>query len=141
MTTLDPKSLTRKEFQEFLPSQRAVRAFEQLFKVVPGELNTLEDRIEQNETDIADLSFSTTSITSSTTLDNDNQVVLCNNATDITITLPVATREGQNIIIKKLGDGSVTISGGTIDGESSLIITHKYDAPYLTFTGSEWYIV
>lgn len=39
----DPKPLTRKELSEFLPSLRAVRAFEQLFDVVPGEINAQSD--------------------------------------------------------------------------------------------------
>ena len=34
----DPKSLTRKELAKFLPDQRSIRAFEQLFDVVPSEI-------------------------------------------------------------------------------------------------------
>lgn len=34
----DPRPLTRQELAEFLPSQRAVRAFEKLFDLVPLEL-------------------------------------------------------------------------------------------------------
>lgn len=34
----DPRPLTRKELAEFLPSQRAIRAFEKLFDLVPLEL-------------------------------------------------------------------------------------------------------
>lgn len=34
----DPKPLTRKELAEFLPSQRAIRAFEKLFDLIPSEL-------------------------------------------------------------------------------------------------------
>ncbi len=42
--TLRP--LTRTELTEFLPNQRAVRAFEQLFDIVPGDLLTLIDDIQ-----------------------------------------------------------------------------------------------
>ncbi len=35
----DPKSLTRNELAKFLPNQRAIRAFEELFKVVPAEVD------------------------------------------------------------------------------------------------------
>ena len=35
----DPLKLTRNELAKFLPSQRAIRAFEQLFDVIPSELN------------------------------------------------------------------------------------------------------
>lgn len=34
----DPKPLTRQELAEFLPSQRAIRAFEKLFDLIPLEL-------------------------------------------------------------------------------------------------------
>lgn len=34
----DPKPLTRQELAEFLPGLREIRAFEQLFKVIPSEL-------------------------------------------------------------------------------------------------------
>ena len=37
----DPRPLTRKELAEFLPSQRAIRAFEKLLDIVPPELETL----------------------------------------------------------------------------------------------------
>lgn len=35
----DPKPLTRDELAEFLPSQRAIRAFEKLFDKVPTEVD------------------------------------------------------------------------------------------------------
>lgn len=136
----DPKPLSRQELARFLPDQRSIRAFEKLFDVVPVDLESLDARVTQNETDIADLDFDVLLVTSNVTLNNDNQVVLCSSATPITVTLPVATRDSQILIIKKIGDGDVTISGGTIDGESSLIIFNKYDAPRLVFFGSEWYL-
>ncbi len=42
----DVRPLTRKELTEFLPNQRAVRAFEQLFNIVPGDLLVLIDDIQ-----------------------------------------------------------------------------------------------
>lgn len=38
----DPKPLTRKELAEFLPSQRAIKAFEKLFSLVPASFEDLE---------------------------------------------------------------------------------------------------
>ena len=38
----DPKPLTRKELAEFLPSMRAIKAFEKLFDLVPSSINDLE---------------------------------------------------------------------------------------------------
>jgi hypothetical protein len=37
----DPRPLTRKELAEFLPNQRAIRAFEKLFDLVPPELGDI----------------------------------------------------------------------------------------------------
>lgn len=136
----NPRPLSRQELARFLPDQRSIRAFEQLFDAIPSDLTELDARVTQNTNDITNLDFDTLTVTSSTTLNNDNQIVLCNNTADITITLPIETRENQILIIKKLNTGLVTISGGTIDGNSSLIIFHKYDASRIVFTGSEWYL-
>lgn len=38
----DPKPLTRKELAEVLPSQRAIKAFEKLFSLVPASFEDLE---------------------------------------------------------------------------------------------------
>ena len=72
----DPKPLTRKELAEFLPTKRAIRAFEKLFDIVPSsfiavsnisefalfginearvENNRLRQRIEQLEIELATL--------------------------------------------------------------------------------------
>ena len=42
----DPRPLTRKELAEFLPSQRAIRAFEKLFDLVPQDLVELYALVE-----------------------------------------------------------------------------------------------
>lgn len=44
----DPRRLLRSELAEFLPSQRAIRAFEQLFDIVPSFLNELNDSLAIN---------------------------------------------------------------------------------------------
>jgi hypothetical protein len=36
----DPRPLTRNELAEFLPNQRAIRAFEKLFDLIPDELTS-----------------------------------------------------------------------------------------------------
>lgn len=46
---MDPKPLTRKELAEFLPNQRAVRAFEKLFDLVPNNLVSQQIQIEALE--------------------------------------------------------------------------------------------
>lgn len=37
----DPRPLTRNELAQFLPSQRAIRAFERLFELVPDDLTQI----------------------------------------------------------------------------------------------------
>lgn len=43
----DPRPLTRNELAEFLPNQRAIRAFEKLFDLIPPELEELLARTEE----------------------------------------------------------------------------------------------
>jgi hypothetical protein len=43
----DPNRILRSELAQFLPSQRAIRAFEQLFDVVPYSINTNTTAIEE----------------------------------------------------------------------------------------------
>ena len=46
MATGDPRPLTRRELSEFLPSQRAIRAFEKLFDLIPGDILELLAQID-----------------------------------------------------------------------------------------------
>ena len=39
---LDPSPITRQELAQFLPSQRAIRAFEKLFDLIPNTLESNE---------------------------------------------------------------------------------------------------
>lgn len=41
----DPRSPTRDDLAQFLPNQRAIRAFEKLFELIPAELVALESTI------------------------------------------------------------------------------------------------
>lgn len=47
----DPRPLTRKELAEFLPNQRAIRAFEKLFDLIPPELLELLALTEEASND------------------------------------------------------------------------------------------
>lgn len=44
---LNPRSPTREELARFLPNQRAIRAFEELFKLVPSEFNNEKVLIQE----------------------------------------------------------------------------------------------
>jgi hypothetical protein len=46
-----PYKITRAELAKFLPSQRAIRAFEQLFDLIPGNLNSLTIKLGEVEID------------------------------------------------------------------------------------------
>ncbi len=41
----DPRPLTRNELSEFLPNQRAIKAFEKLFDLIPSSINNIESEI------------------------------------------------------------------------------------------------
>ena len=48
----DPKPLTRKELAEFLPSQRAIKAFEKLFDLIPSSLDVFQEQINNILTEL-----------------------------------------------------------------------------------------
>ncbi len=38
----DPRPLTRQDLAKFLPDQRSIKAFEQLFSLVPSQIDTVD---------------------------------------------------------------------------------------------------
>ena len=72
-------------------------------------------------------------------------VLLCNNTTSATITLPLAsTNSGRIITVKKINSGAVTIDGNgteTIDGALTKSLAALYDALRLICDGSNWHII
>lgn len=54
-TAQDPKKPTRGELQQIFRNQRVLRAFEQLFDLVPGDLTALDARVTVNEAKILTL--------------------------------------------------------------------------------------
>lgn len=82
-----------------------------------------------------------TTTTNYTVLDSD-YYIRCNNTVPITITIPTAVgRSGKEFEIKTLKDIAVTISGATIDGQTSQIITSKYVGLKIVSNGTTWDIV
>ena len=43
-----PQKINRDDLSKFLPNKRSIRAFEELFRVVPGDINTLDVLVEEN---------------------------------------------------------------------------------------------
>lgn len=85
------------------------------------------------------------SITASYTATRLDDMILANSTSGaITITLPnVLDAVNKLITIKRTNAGSnaITISGGTIDGVSSKVLSFQYDYVRLLSDGTQWYIV
>jgi hypothetical protein len=69
---------------------------------------------------------------------------LNNGASAATVNLPaVAGCDGLEIVLKKLGSGTVTVDASgseTIDGALTLTLSQQYASVTLTATSSGWYI-
>jgi len=65
-----------------------------------------------------------------------NQIIICQNAAPITITLDSNALEEDNIHIKRT-NASVTVVG-SIDGKTQKVINVKYYSMHLVFDGSNW---
>lgn len=80
-------------------------------------------------------------ITASFTTTGD-QIIICANTSDITVTLNATPGDGEKLHIKRQNTGAVTVAGD-IDGDTSLIIGNRYSSPHLVFTVSagEWSII
>jgi len=65
----------------------------------------------------------------------------CTNTSPLTINLPsaVTTSNGFFYIIKNNGTSTVTLSGGTIDGQSTLTL-NQYNGVKVVSNGTDWFI-
>jgi hypothetical protein len=68
-----------------------------------------------------------------------HQIIKCKNTTDITITLTPAL-QGQRVTIKKFGAGSVTVTGGLIDGETSFVLEDNVSLQ-LIYIETDWLVI
>ena len=86
-----------------------------------------------------------TTVSSSTTLDNNAYLVRCTNSSGITVTLPSDPAEGQTVIIVQAG-GSVAISGGSktiwargkTGGTSSVTSGMTGQFSIFVYDGTQW---
>lgn len=137
----DPRPLTRDELAMFLPNQRAIRAFEKLFDLIPSELLSIDIRITQNEGDIDDLQLLIPTLES---VDSDhttskNEIVVCNNISPSIVTLNTSPLERETVTVVRR-DAPVTIIG-PVNGGASIKIRKRYDAPSLIYVNPEWSII
>lgn len=93
------------------------------------------------------LGLRTTTIAANTTLDITHNVVLCNNAANITITLPpVAGCANRTYTIKKISNNAftVTIDGNgaeTIDGAATAVLAGWNQSMQIISNGTAWYVL
>lgn len=103
-TENDPRPLTRAELNQFLPNQRAIRAFEKLFDLIPPDLIDLSDRLDllENPTVIS---------ASSDILLTTSAYVVKVTANGVIVTLPPGeeTIQGRVWTIILATDGPLTI--------------------------------
>lgn len=124
----DPRPLTREELSKFLPSQRAIRAFEKLFDLVPDEFTSLGDRLVILENP------PTISINTDTNLSTDYYAVVVA-ADGLTLSLPKCSEsiKGRIWTISLFVAGSVEIVTQSGDSfptpdvleETSLILNRR----------------
>ncbi len=82
----DPRPITREELAKFLPNQRAIRAFEKLFDLVPSSFLLIEGRLVILENP------PTTEVDMDTTLSADFYAVIVT-ADGLTLTLPKCSED------------------------------------------------
>lgn len=81
-TDNDPRPLTRKELAAFLPNQRAIRAFERLFDIIPPDINDINDYLDT-------IRIQSVKVSVDYSVLNGNYLILVDaSAAPVTITLP-----------------------------------------------------
>ena len=124
---VDPRAPTRKDLVRFLPDQRAVRAFEKLFDIIPDNLS-LENSVELN---------------GGTYTTEGNQVLICL-APTVIVLQTVDLKDATRVTVKRVSGEVEVQASTTIDGEASPAILNR-DLTSLDFIYSEpnlaWFIV
>jgi hypothetical protein len=81
-TVNDPRPLTRKELRSFLPSDRAVRAFERIFDLIPPEFNDINNYLDE-------IKIQPVNVSADYEILNGNYLILVDaSAGPVTVTLP-----------------------------------------------------
>lgn len=71
-------------------------------------------------------------------------VVICNSASDFTVTLPPATGSGQTITVKNRNTNTVTVEGDSsdnVDGSANTTLTAGQKATFIDYASGEWAII
>ena len=77
------------------------------------------------------------------TITDIDEVIVCNKATAMTITLPIATGSGQSYYINNVGAGTITVSksGDTINGETSQEVGQWETIELIDYGNNQWSII
>jgi len=79
------------------------------------------------------------------TATTDDNVILCNKATAMTITLPAATDNTNRVYnIKNINVGEVTVDGNgaeEIDGATTAVLSSQYESIKIISDGTAWWIL
>jgi hypothetical protein len=73
-----------------------------------------------------------------------DDIIICNSATPITLSIPAGTASNRRLIIKNIGAGTVTLSGGETDVIDSVPTydLYQYDAAtILDYSANNWLIL
>ena len=124
--TFDFESSEATEVAELMHQIDAVKQDEgDGFRYIPGVLDALPTSLTVSVTG----NYTTTGFV-------DTEILICSNSVPINITLN-SDNDGQQVIIKRQNaEVKLLGNGNTVDGESSMILGVKYDAPHLIYTTS-----
>lgn len=118
MSAAKPGPLTREELKEFLPSQRSVRAFEQLFSFIPSEsedfraeIDAINAELEVINAEIDDRDVTKLVLVITNHIMDANAYTIVVGAAGLTLTLPKCSYEflGRTWIVIMPIEGNVAI--------------------------------
>lgn len=87
--------------------------------------------------------YPTKTITTNYTATDEDLVIICNNTTGITVTLPIALGSGQIYYIKSINVGSVDVTNATdtIDGETIQSIEQWDSMEVISSSPNNWSVL
>lgn len=88
--------------------------------------------------------YTTTTATGNYAVLANDEMIVCNSASALTITLPVATGSGREIPIKNINSGVATVDGDgsdTIDGSTTIALYQWESAVVKDYAANKWIII
>lgn len=156
MTINNPLPPNREELGKFLPDLRTIRAFEELFKIIPSEINNTNDLVETltgtsgtisnlNASQIQRLLDSITSVktvsSNYSAIDSDYHIVLDGSSNTVQVTLPQYPKIGKQYKIScsnSTFDVTINFNGNTFNSSLLNFQIFQDETIEITFNSSEW---